>query len=59
MGISAALAHRRDKTELLEHAEPVIEPPVFHDFAACHAGDFDAKAHENFVILLWWKSSHL
>ena len=38
-----ALAHRRDKTELLEHAEPVIEPPVFHDLAGCHACDFDGR----------------
>lgn len=38
-----ALPHCRDKTELLEHAESVIETPIFHDLSACDASDFDCR----------------
>ena len=38
-----ALPHRRDKTELLEHAEPVIDTPLFRDLAAFDADDIDSR----------------
>ena len=37
----ARTLHGRDKTELLEHAEHIIDAPLFRDLAALDADDID------------------